>query len=206
MFLFSFIFLQSCKYMHNFRSIKLLDSTKSGDIPNGGKKGSVSFIKKFNEPPKVPVVVGSQGQSSEGCLEKYLSCRWVVTYMCFLVNAVIPMLQNCMTMVLVCMESNYREMDHLKYNPLNVSDNFSAFQEQGVIISKVPPPQFVLFISFPISKPDSIHTVVLFYGQLPPSHITTFKRYFRNGTFAWRVTSEASFSQQSITHFRLPHW
>jgi hypothetical protein len=40
-----------------------------------------------------------------------------------------------MTMVLVCMESNYREMDQLKYNRLNVSDNFSAFQEQSVIIS-----------------------------------------------------------------------
>ncbi|XP_048762951.1 sodium-dependent phosphate transport protein 1-like isoform X1 [Ostrea edulis] len=109
-----------------------MDSTRSKDIANEGGKGSASFITNLDGTSNVPIPVGSPGHLSEGFLDKYLSCRWVVTYMCCLVFAVLPMLQNCLAMVLVCMESNYREIDQLKYSQLNVTDNLTVFQEQSI--------------------------------------------------------------------------
>lgn len=72
---------------------------------NGNRRGSVTFPTDHDTKPEAC----ADPSAPEGFLDKYLSHRWVVTYMCSLMFAALPMLQNCITMVLVCMESNYIE-------------------------------------------------------------------------------------------------
>lgn len=93
----------------------------------------------------------------ESFLDKYLSHRWVVTYMCTLLFVALPMLQNCITMVLVCMESNYIEPNFNK-NLSKATNNISEIAETNVNIdingsnifffglSKSCPPLFFLKI------------------------------------------------------------
>lgn len=69
----------------------------------------------------------------ESFLDKYLSHRWVVTYMCTLLFVALPMLQNCITMVLVCMESNYIEPNFNK-NLSKATNNISEIAETNVNI------------------------------------------------------------------------
>lgn len=78
------------------------DNTK---IVNGNRRGSVTFPTDHDTKPEAC----ADPSAPEGFLDKYLSHRWVVTYMCSLMFVALPMLQNCITMVLVCMESNYIE-------------------------------------------------------------------------------------------------
>ncbi|XP_062571535.1 uncharacterized transporter slc-17.2-like [Saccostrea cucullata] len=53
--------------------------------------------------------------------------------MCTLVFVVVPMLQNCLSMVLVCMESNYKDTTNiLKHNQSNTTNNMTAPEEQSI--------------------------------------------------------------------------
>ena len=43
----------------------------------------------------------------QSLIEKYTSCRWLVTFTCFITVTCSIMLRQCISMVVVCMESNY---------------------------------------------------------------------------------------------------
>ncbi|XP_061196762.1 sialin-like [Saccostrea echinata] len=110
-----------------------MDANKKEEVLNGSRRRSVSFTTNHDVTSKTPTIVNSSSHHPEGLLDKYLSCRWVVTYMCTLVFVVVPMLQNCLSMVLVCMESNYKKSSIiLKYNQSNTTNNITAPEEQSV--------------------------------------------------------------------------
>ncbi|XP_062574506.1 sialin-like [Saccostrea cucullata] len=110
-----------------------MDDNKSENVLNGSRRGSISFTTNQDIASKPHVDVHSPHHHPEGPLGKYLSCRWVVTYMCTLVFVVVPMLQNCLSMVLVCMESNYKDTTNiLKHNQSNTTNNMTAPEEKSV--------------------------------------------------------------------------
>lgn len=100
------------------------DNTK---IVNGNRRGSVTFPTDHDTKPEAC----ADPSAPEGFLDKYLSHRWVVTYMCSLMFAALPMLQNCITMVLVCMESNYIEPTSNK-NLSKATNNISGKAETNI--------------------------------------------------------------------------
>lgn len=100
------------------------DNTK---IVNGNRRGSVTFPTDHDTKPEAC----ADPSAPEGFLDKYLSHRWVVTYMCSLMFVALPMLQNCITMVLVCMESNYIEPTSNK-NLSKATNNISGRAETNI--------------------------------------------------------------------------
>lgn len=100
------------------------DNTK---IVNGNRRGSVTFPTDHDTKPEAC----ADPSAPEGFLDKYLSHRWVVTYMCSLMFVALPMLQNCITMVLVCMESNYIEPTSNK-NLSKATNNISGKAETNI--------------------------------------------------------------------------
>lgn len=102
------------------------DNTK---IVNGNRRGSVTFPTDHDTKPEAC----ADPSAPEGFLDKYLSHRWVVTYMCSLMFVALPMLQNCITMALVCMESNYIEPTSNK-NLSKATNNISGKAETNVNI------------------------------------------------------------------------
>lgn len=100
------------------------DNTK---IVNGNRRGSVTFPTDHDTKPEAC----ADPSAPEGFLDKYLSHRWVVTYMCSLMFVALPMLQNCITMALVCMESNYIEPTSNK-NLSKATNNISGKAETNI--------------------------------------------------------------------------
>uniref|UniRef100_K1QS88 Sialin n=1 Tax=Magallana gigas TaxID=29159 RepID=K1QS88_MAGGI len=91
------------------------------------RRGSVTFPTDHDTKPEAC----ADPSAPEGFLDKYLSHRWVVTYMCSLMFVALPMLQNCITMVLVCMESNYIEPTSNK-NLSKTTNNISGRAETNI--------------------------------------------------------------------------
>lgn len=100
------------------------DNTK---IVNGNRRGSVTFPTDHDTKPEAC----ADPSAPEGFLDKYLSHRWVVTYMCSLMFVALPMLQNCITMALVCMGSNYIEPTSNK-NLSKATNNISGKAETNI--------------------------------------------------------------------------
>ncbi|XP_062571560.1 sialin-like [Saccostrea cucullata] len=66
-------------------------------------QGSVTSFRNSSTAP----LYSSKELLKQGLVEKYTSCRWMVTFSCFIIVTCSIMLRQCMSMAVVCMESNY---------------------------------------------------------------------------------------------------
>ena len=51
-------------------------------------------------------LISNAGVTNQSLLQKYTSCRWVTTYMCFAVILLTMTLRQCMSIAIVCMAGN----------------------------------------------------------------------------------------------------
>ncbi|XP_022344205.2 sialin-like [Crassostrea virginica] len=71
-------------------------------IYTNGRNGSLIARNSSTAPLYTPKELLKQS-----LIEKYTSCRWLVTFTCFITVTCSIMLRQCISMVVVCMESNY---------------------------------------------------------------------------------------------------
>ncbi|XP_062574507.1 uncharacterized transporter slc-17.2-like, partial [Saccostrea cucullata] len=77
----------------------------TNEIHTNGREhqGSVTSFRNSSTAP----LYSSKELLKQGLVEKYTSCRWMVTFSCFIIVTCSIMLRQCMSMAVVCMESNY---------------------------------------------------------------------------------------------------
>lgn len=66
----------------------------------------------------------------QSVFEKYTSCRWLVAFSCFITVTCSIMLRQCISMVIVCMESNYKAGQDAMINKSNTTTNGTFSQTQ----------------------------------------------------------------------------
>lgn len=90
------------------------------------RNSSVSLTRNYSSSP----LYSSKQLLKQSVFEKYTSCRWLVAFSCFITVTSSIMLRQCISMVIVCMESNYNAGQDAMINKSNTTTNGTFSQTQ----------------------------------------------------------------------------
>lgn len=90
------------------------------------RNSSVSLARNSSTSP----LYSSKQLLKQSVFEKYTSCRWLVAFSCFITVTCSIMLRQCISMVIVCMESNYYVIEDAMINKSNTIINGTFTQTQ----------------------------------------------------------------------------
>lgn len=90
------------------------------------RNSSVSLARNSSISP----LYSSKQLLKQSVFEKYTSCRWLVAFSCFITVTCSIMLRQCISMVIVCMESNYYAGQDAMINKSNTIINGTFTQTQ----------------------------------------------------------------------------
>lgn len=93
------------------------------------RNSSVSLARNSSTSP----LYSSKQLLKQSVFEKYTSCRWLVAFSCFITVTCSIMLRQCISMVIVCMESNYYAGQDAMINKSNTIINGTFTQTQRVV-------------------------------------------------------------------------
>eukprot|EP00105_Crassostrea_gigas_P030972 XP_011453524.2 PREDICTED: uncharacterized transporter slc-17.2-like isoform X3 [Crassostrea gigas] len=100
----------------------------SSDMTEQQSQRSNSVISARNS--STSSLYSSKQLLKQSVFEKYTSCRWLVAFSCFITVTCSIMLRQCISMVIVCMESNYKAGQDAMINKSNTTTNGTFTQTQ----------------------------------------------------------------------------
>ncbi|XP_065934306.1 sialin isoform X2 [Magallana gigas] len=150
----------------------------SSDMTEQQSQRSNSVISARNS--STSSLYSSKQLLKQSVFEKYTSCRWLVAFSCFITVTCSIMLRQCISMVIVCMESNYKAGQDAMINKSNTTTNGTFTQtqrgvwdilwdseEKGLILQSY-------FYTFPITPLIAGYLSGRFSGKMVVTVMTSF--------------------------------